>query len=166
MCIGDRPCPSGCGFVAGDDIRHLAECPLIFTAVLPITGMVNSWPCTPGLLSLFLLVPKDSIHEVVLSAALADTFVHCYLHFLRGSPSRVWWVCGAGVLGAGGLLVLGGAALLSCCHLAPQLCYSVVFTPPGSTSSCRVRTFFFLFETFVLFCRRTRYWLLDLQRAA
>ena len=80
-------CPFGCGAIGGDDIRHLAICPLIFTAFLPVLGGANSWPNLSGLRSLFLLEPRDCSHEVVLGLALVDTLVHNYFHFRR-FPTR------------------------------------------------------------------------------
>ena len=82
-------CPFGCGTIGGDDIRHLAICPLIFTAILPVLGGVNSWPNISGLRSLFLLEPRDCTHEVVIGLALVDTLVHNYFHFRRFPPRDV-----------------------------------------------------------------------------
>jgi endonuclease/exonuclease/phosphatase family metal-dependent hydrolase len=87
--VAVRVCPLGCGTPGGDDIRHLAECPLLFTALLPIVGGANSWPNIGGLRSLFLLEPRNCTHDVVLGAALADTFVHIYLNFRRTPPPNV-----------------------------------------------------------------------------
>jgi hypothetical protein len=82
-------CPFGCGTIGGDDLRHFAVCPLIFTAILPILGGANSWPVVTGLKSLFLLEARNCTHDVVLGAAVADTFVHNYLYFRRTPPSNV-----------------------------------------------------------------------------
>jgi hypothetical protein len=79
-------CPHGCGSPGGDDIRHLAVCPLIFSAVLPIIGGANAWPVRTGLCSLFLVEPRDNSNEVILGAAMADTLVHTFLQFRR-APS-------------------------------------------------------------------------------
>ena len=87
--VAVQVCPLGCGATGGDDIRHLAVCPLLFTALLPILGGANTWPNVSGLRSLFLLEPRDCSHEVVLGAALADTLVHIYLHFRRVPPPSV-----------------------------------------------------------------------------
>jgi hypothetical protein len=87
--VAVQVCPLGCGTIGGDDIRHLAVCPLLFTALLPILGGANSWPSVSGLRSLFLLEPRECTHDVVLGAALADTLVHIYLHFRRTPPPTV-----------------------------------------------------------------------------
>jgi hypothetical protein len=82
-------CPFGCGASGGDDLRHLAVCPLIFTALLPVLGGANSWPLVTGLGSMFLLEARNCTHDVVLGAAVVDAFVHNYLYFRRAPPSNV-----------------------------------------------------------------------------
>jgi hypothetical protein len=87
--VAVEACPFGCGAIGGDDIRHLAVCPLIFTAILPIIGGANSWPNISSIRSLFLLEPRNCTHDVVLGAALADSLVHVYLFFRRSPPQAV-----------------------------------------------------------------------------
>jgi hypothetical protein len=87
--VAVQVCPLGCGAIGGDDTRHLAVCPLLFSAILPILGGAASWPNISGLKSLFLLEPRNCTHDVVLGAALADTLVHIYLHFRRTPPPSV-----------------------------------------------------------------------------
>jgi hypothetical protein len=87
--VAVQVCPFGCGAPGGDDTRHLAVCPLIFTAILPILGEAQAWPRVSGLRSLFLLEPRDCTHDVVLGAAVADTLVHTYLYFRRTPPPNV-----------------------------------------------------------------------------
>jgi hypothetical protein len=82
-------CPFGCGAVGGDDIRHFALCPLVFTALLPIIGGANCWPNIASLRSLFLLEPRNCTHDVVLGAAIVDTVVNCFLFFRRSPPLGV-----------------------------------------------------------------------------
>jgi hypothetical protein len=81
--VAVQVCPLGCGAIGGDDIRHLAVCPLLFTALLPIVGGANSWPNISGIKNDFLFETRDCTHDVVLRAALADTLVHIYLYFRR-----------------------------------------------------------------------------------
>jgi endonuclease/exonuclease/phosphatase family metal-dependent hydrolase len=81
-------CPFGCGSIGGDDIRHFAVCPLVFSAFLPIIGGANSWPNISGIRSLFVLEPRTCSHEVVLGIAVADALVHVYL-FYRRAPNPV-----------------------------------------------------------------------------
>ncbi len=87
--VAVQVCPLGCGTIGGDDIRHLAVCPLLFAAFLPIVGGAPSWPNMSGIRRLFLLEPRGCTHDVVLGAALADTLVHIYLYFRRTPPPSV-----------------------------------------------------------------------------
>ncbi len=82
-------CPFGCGAIGGDDIRHFALCPLVFTAFFPIIGGRNSWPNISSLRSFFHLEPRNCTHEMVLGAAAVDTVVHCFLHFRSSPPMGV-----------------------------------------------------------------------------
>jgi hypothetical protein len=86
--VAVEACPFGCGAPGGDDIRHFAVCPLVFTAILPIIGGANSWPNVSGIRSLFILEPRACSHEVVLGFALADALVHVYLFYKR-APNPV-----------------------------------------------------------------------------
>jgi hypothetical protein len=87
--VAVQVCPFGCGSPGGDDIRHIAVCPLVFVAVFPILGEAHTWPRLSGLRNLFLLEPRDCTHDVVLGAALADATVHTYLYFRRAPPPKV-----------------------------------------------------------------------------
>ena len=41
-------CPFGCGIPQGNDMRHIARCPVIYLAALPLFGPAEFWPMRAG----------------------------------------------------------------------------------------------------------------------
>ena len=81
-------CPLGCGARNGSDVRHLARCPALFLASLPIIGSAPIWPNRTGLEEMLLLRPYDSPALVITAAAMLDAacITFCTLRH-GGSPN-------------------------------------------------------------------------------
>ena len=74
---GSAPCPC-CRAARGDDIRHIAECPALWSAMFPLVGDLQAWPFPMGLANMAQLRAPLRSCSAVASMCLVDVALRAY----------------------------------------------------------------------------------------